>query len=328
MSKKSFQSLYATYKRRVERRLQQLVRLQTPESIYAPMRYVLSAGGKRLRAVLVLLSCEAMGTGAERAMPAAVATEVLHNFTLVHDDVMDNADLRRGRLTIHKKWDVNVAILVGDELIAHAYRSLVQTRTPRLTKVLSLFTDAFIQVCDGQGLDKEFESRMQVSLDEYYAMIGKKTGRVIAASTEIGATIGDGSPKEISALRKFGEHLGRAFQIKDDLLDITGDEEKFGKAIGGDIVEGKKTFLLLTALNRTRGNDRDLVRSVVKRDGITHNDVERVRTLYERSGVLDAARREIAACTHQAQRALRPLIPSRAKEMLLWLSEQLLERMS
>jgi len=292
------------------------------------MRYVLASGGKRIRAVLVLLSCGAVSGHVEDAVPAAVAMEVLHNFTLVHDDVMDNADLRRGRPTVHKKWDANIAILAGDELLAHAYCSLLRTRSARLNDVLHLFTDAFMQVCDGQALDKECEQRARVGLEEYDIMIAKKTGRMIAAATEIGATIGGGSPMEIAALRRFGEHLGRAFQIKDDLLDVVGDEREFGKAIGGDIVEGKKTFLLLTALGRVRGEDRSLLVSVARRRGITYKDVSRVRRLYQKSGAVEAAHREIAERTHSAQRALERLGPGRAKETLAWLAEQLLERTS
>ena len=328
LSPKEFQTLYKNYKTRIDRSLERLVDSRSPRSVYQPMKYALASGGKRIRAVLVLLSCEAVRGTARQAIPAAVALEVLHNFTLVHDDVMDHADLRRGRPTIHKKWDANIAILAGDELVGHAYRSLLQTHSSRLSEVMRVFTDAFIQVCDGQALDKEFENRTRVSLDEYHVMIGKKTGRVIAAATEIGATIGGGTPREVSALRKFGERLGRAFQIKDDLLDITGDEEEFGKAIGGDIVEGKKTFLLVTALERVHGEDRNLLTAVARRNGITYRDVRRVRALYERSDTLEVARREIVACTRSAQRALMQLAPGRAKETLHWLAEQLRERTS
>ena len=261
-------------------------------------------------------------------MPAAIAMEVLHNFTLVHDDVMDNACLRRGRPTVHTKWDANVAILAGDGLVAQAYRSLLQTDSPQLASALRRFTGAFIGVCEGQGLDKEYEDRIRVTPKEYDTMIRKKTGRIIAASTEIGALIGGGSLREVRALQNYGEHIGRAFQIRDDLLDVTGKQKQFGKTIGGDIVEGKKTFLLLSALRRTHGRDRSVLLSVASRNGLSYSDVRRVRKIYEQSGALDAARKEIERCTSHAQHALETLYTSRAKEMLCWLSSQLLGRMS
>ena len=297
--------------------------------MYEPIRYVLSSGGKRLRAVLTLLACEAVGGKASQAMNAAVAIELLHNFTLVHDDVMDHADLRRGKPTVHQRWDQNVAILAGDELIAQAYRSLLLTRSLRLPQILTVYTDALVRVCEGQGFDKEFECRDDVTLTEYLDMIAKKTGRVIAASLEIGALIGNGSPRQIESLRKFGERIGRAFQVQDDLLDVVGDDEEFGKTIGGDIVEGKKTFLLLTALERANRTDRVILRSVTPNNPQTTNvRIKLVREIYRRTGALDAARNEVERCTLRAQGALKSLPESRSKAILAWLAQQLVERSS
>lgn len=290
------------------------------------MRYVLSSGGKRLRAMLVLLSAEAVGGRTAPALDAAAAIEILHNFTLVHDDVMDHAVLRRNRPTVHARWDENVAILAGDELIAYAYRSLLKSPPARAGAILEVFTDAFIEVCEGQGFDKEFESRRDVTLIEYVRMIEKKTARVIAAATQIGGIIGGGTARQISTLRTFGEQLGLAFQIQDDLLDVDGDEQVFGKRIGGDIVEGKKTFLLLAGLARSRGADRALLRSLSPANG--RSRVARVRAIYRRSGALDAARTAIARHTRNAEQALERLPRNRGRAMLAWLADELMERRS
>jgi geranylgeranyl diphosphate synthase type II len=322
---KRFSTLYQKHKSIVERQLALIADSSEPASMYEPIRYVLGAGGKRLRAVLTLLACNTVGGRSQRALPAAVAIELLHNFTLVHDDVMDNADVRRGRPTVHTKWDTNVAILAGDDMVALAYRSLLATPSDRLPEILRVFTDAFVEVCEGQAFDKEFETRRNVDLNDYFLMIRKKTGRIIAASTEIGALIGGGNAREVSALRTFGEQLGIAFQLQDDLLDVMGDEEDFGKAIGGDIVEGKKTFLLLKALERARGKDREILRSVAP-GNTTRRSVGRVRTIYERTRVLDETRQTVSRLTQQAIVALKPIPPSEMKEMLCWLAERLIVR--
>lgn len=324
----NYQKKYNGYKEEIDRRLLGLIDGRQPASVYEPMRYVLKGSGKRLRAMLVLLACESVGGRAANAMDAAVALEILHNFTLVHDDIMDHAAVRRGRATVHKKWDDNVAILAGDEMIAQAYRSLLQTRNVAHHPLLESFTDAFIQVCEGQGLDKEFEGRRDVSLIEYLAMIQKKTGMVMSASAEIGALIGGGTRPQVNALRRFGEELGVAFQIQDDLLDVTGSADEFGKRIGGDIIEGKRTFLLLTAWEQSRGNDRLILRKVLQRNRLSGRSVPVVRDVFERTGALDRAAAEIRRRTRRAQRLLAKLENNSARAMLLWLSDQLLLRNS
>lgn len=324
----NFDQVYNRYKVQVEQRLTSFIIGKKPSSVYEPIRYVLGSGGKRFRAVLVLLSCEAVGGKMSRALDAAAAIEILHNFTLVHDDVMDHADLRRGILTVHKKWDENVAILSGDEMIAQAYRAILETKSHRLEQILDVYTDALVQVCEGQGLDKEFEMRKNITLNDYFQMIAKKTGRVIAAAVEIGALIGGGTMQQVAALRKYGERLGKAFQIKDDMLDIIGDTKEFGKNIGGDIREGKKTYLLLKALERAKGNDRKILQAIISGNGFTKSRIEQVRNIYERSGALDSAKREMTRSTNQAQQAIIELPSSRAVSILIWLSHWLLGRSS
>jgi len=294
--------------------------------VYEPIRFVVSSGGKRLRATLLMLSCEAVGGNTDDALNAAAAIEMLHNFTLVHDDVMDNAPLRRGRPTVHKKWDENVAILAGDEMIGLAYEALLKTPAQSIPGVADIFTRALVEVCEGQGLDKEFECRTDVTLPEYLRMIRKKTARIIAAACEIGAVIGRGSRGQVAALRMFGDHLGMAFQMKDDLLDVTGEEKDFGKAIGSDILEKKKTVLLLTAISKVGGADRKYLKHVSSQRNGRRVDIGRVRDIYERHGIIDSAERGVRRRTAAAQRALGRLPGSGAREVLHWLSGKMSER--
>ncbi len=323
-----FTERYNSYSTRIGQRLKAEFPSRSPRIVYDPARYALSSGGKRVRAVLLLLACEAVGGTSAAALPAACAIEVLHNFTLVHDDIMDHAALRRGRPTVHAAWDTGTAILAGDEMVAHAYRLLLQTPTDHLPRVTELFTRAFIDVCDGQGYDKEYEQRRAVRMRQYMQMIGKKTGAMFATAAELGGCIGNGSRAQLRALRTFGAMVGRAFQIRDDLLDISGEERKFGKSIGGDIREGKKTFLLIEGLRRTRGADRRLLERVVRRSPISTSMVKRVRDVYERAGVIAEAERNVARCTQRALEATGSLPPGRAADMLRWVAGQLIARSS
>ncbi|MEX0602718.1 MAG: polyprenyl synthetase family protein, partial [Bacteroidota bacterium] len=200
-----FERQYHGYRERIDRYLVESVDHHQPKSLYAPLRYVLSGGGKRIRPLLVLLSCEAGGGASDDALHAAAAIEILHNFTLVHDDIMDNASSRRGRKTVHTKWDTNVAILVGDELLAIAYRTLLKTPSPRIRDIAAVFTEGVVEVCEGQAYDKEYERRSSVSVEEYLVMIKKKTGKMVAVSTEIGGLIGGMSAGHLEALRTYGE---------------------------------------------------------------------------------------------------------------------------
>ena len=323
---KPFISQYQYYKEIVDQQLRSCIRKSEPRSLYQPVRYVLSGGGKRIRPLLVLLACEAVGGSTRQAQHAAVAIEILHNFTLVHDDIMDNASSRRGRATVHTKWDTNIAILVGDELVALAYRELLKTRSPYIARVADIFTEGVVEVCEGQAYDKEFEARKHVSLDQYLLMIGKKTGKMVSVASEMGAVIGGGSVSEIRALKSYGTSIGRAFQIQDDLLDVVADEKEFGKTIGGDIVEGKKTFLLIEAYARSRGVDRKLLLSVITGGGTSRKNIPLIREIYERCGVIDLAKQTIARNIAGANEQLSRLEKSGARDMLFWFSQMLLNR--
>jgi len=324
----NFLKEYRRYKRLVDRRLAQRVRGKRPESLYGPIRYVLDAGGKRVRPILTLLGCEAVGGTARSALDAAVAIEVLHTFTLVHDDIMDNAPTRRGRDTIHRKWGRNAAILVGDHMVALAYQSLLQSATDRLFELSRAFTQGFHDVCEGQGLDEELEHRSAVSIRNYVQMIDKKTAALIATATVLGGIVGGGSRREVAALRRYGEHLGRAFQIQDDLLDLVADEREFGKSTGGDLKRGKKTYPLLRGMERTRGKDRSVLLRVFRREPISNHDVRLIRSILQRAGVLADARVMVKKSTRRAQQALRGLPPGTATAMLGSLADELLQRTS
>jgi geranylgeranyl diphosphate synthase type II len=312
----------------INERLRGVIGTERPASLYEPARYALETGGKRIRPILVLLACEASGGDPAAAVDAGVAVEILHNFTLVHDDIMDNADQRRGRATVHRRWDANTAILVGDALIGVAYEVLLRSRTPRLGELAACFTRGMIDVCEGQSYDKDFELRAEVTLDEYFEMIHKKTGRLVAMSAELGAIIGGSDDGARAALVAYAEHLGRAFQIRDDLLDAVADERRFGKAIGGDILEGKKTFLLVTACERATGADRELLRRVALRQTAREGLVEEVTRIYGRLGVFDAARDEIRRHTGAAVAALAALESGNGRAMLDWPAGMLLDRAS
>jgi geranylgeranyl diphosphate synthase type II len=221
---------------------------QEPDSLYKPIRYALSNGGKRLRPLLTLFGCYLFSGETRAALMPGIGIELFHNFTLVHDDIMDQAPLRRGKQTVHKKWDQNVAILSGDTILFKAYHYLMQVDESILKDVVSLFNGCAIDVCEGQQFDMNFESRELVNEDEYLQMIKLKTAAVLGFSLQLGALIGGADMNSTKALKNFGINVGLGFQLKDDLLDVFGDFGKFGKKVGGDITANKKTYLLIKAM--------------------------------------------------------------------------------
>ena len=227
-----------------------------PKSLYDPIKYVLSLGGKRIRPVLMLLGYNLWKDDPERILMPAVAVETYHNYTLLHDDLMDNADKRRGHDTVHKKWDANTAILSGDAMLVVAYQRLATVDQTKLKPVLDLFTETALEIDEGQQFDIDFENRSDVKEEEYIEMIRLKTSVLLACALKIGAILANAPVTDAEALYKFGEQLGLAFQLQDDLLDVYGDTKVFGKEIGGDIMCNKKTFMLINAFNRA--NDAQL----------------------------------------------------------------------
>ncbi len=297
-----------------------------PDSLYAPIKYILLAGGKRIRPVIVILSCESLGGSREDAVNPALAVEIFHNFTLVHDDIMDNADIRRGLQTIHKKWDINTAILSGDAMFALAYKLLSQTNSARVKEIFDSFTQSAIEVCEGQSLDLDLETSFEVGIDDYIKMISKKTASLIKNSAKIGALIANGSDEQVQALENYGFNLGIAFQLMDDLLDVVADSVEFGKSIGSDIINGKRTFLLLKAMEKVRGKDKEIIEKVFAKDGLDLSIVAEVREIYFRYGIIDETQKMVRFYTDTAIKSIEALPDSEARSMLVWLANKLCER--
>ncbi len=237
-----------------------------PKNLYEPIAYALDAGGKRVRPALVLMAAQLFGMDPKDALQPAGAMEIFHNFTLLHDDVMDNADTRRNRKTVHKKWDSNTAILSGDAMLIEAYKNIACVPDDKFRKVLDLFSQTALEVCEGQQYDVDFESRYDVSIEEYFIMIRLKTAVLLAACLKLGAILGDASDDDAQALYDFGIAIGIAFQLKDDYLDVYGDEKTFGKKIGGDIVCGKRSFLLVSTMKTCSVSQMQTIKQLLKND--------------------------------------------------------------
>ncbi|MDY0082707.1 MAG: polyprenyl synthetase family protein [Ignavibacteriaceae bacterium] len=321
-----YNKFYEKQKAVIDRKLANALKKRKPESLYGPSSYILESCGKRLRPLLVILSAMAAGAKPQKVYNAALSVEMLHNFTLVHDDIMDNADLRRGNLTLHKKYNLNTAILAGDSLLAVAYEYLLKDCDINAQQVISSFTNGLVKVCEGQSLDTEFERQANVTLAEYIDMITKKTAALLQTCCEIGAYLGNGKNNDINALSDYGKHLGIAFQIQDDLLDITADKAEFGKRIGGDLLEGKKTFLFLVALDKAAGKDKEDLMKVIWNKGIRSNQIEKYKRLYEKLGVPDEAKKAIKKCTENALRSIDNLSDKSRIEIFYWLADLLIKR--
>lgn len=325
----NFQQQYESYKALVDQGLADLVANRAPASLYVPTEHVLQSGGKRMRAVLVMLACDAVrGNGAE-ALNAGLAVEVLHNFTLVHDDIMDAADTRRGRATVHKKWDQGTAILVGDVMIGLAQLLLLKNPTGSCTAMLDAFARGIIDVCEGQALDCEFERRNDVTVEEYLHMIAMKTGRLAEMAAEIGGYAGNGTPEQIQALQAYARNIGIAFQIQDDLLDLTADEATLGKQIGRDIIEGKRTFLVVEAIAKElSGEDRALLEKLLNGPGLTEEEIPDARAMFERNGITETAATKVGVWSNKATECLSVLPDTPARDMLHWFAAMLMHRNS
>lgn len=320
---------YDAYREAIDRHLPSATEGRTPGSLYEPTRYILEGGGKRIRGVLVMLACRAVGGDAEGALDAAAAVEILHNFTLVHDDIMDRAPTRRGRETVHTKWDEGTAILVGDVMIGIAQLLLLKNTQNRCEEILDSFTRAIVDVCEGQSLDREYETRGDIGEGEYLEMIAMKTGRLAEMAVEIGGYIGGGTENQIDCLRAYARNLGLAFQIQDDLLDLTADEEALGKEIGKDIQEGKRTWLVVHAGTRDLSSeDRILLQRLLDTPGLPAGEVPAIREMFDCNGVLKDATAAVEEYSRRAIEALTELPPSEARDMLEWLCRMLVDRES
>lgn len=299
-----------------------------PAELYEPISYLMQLGGKRMRPVLVLVSTELFGGNVSNALDAAIGIELFHNFTLMHDDIMDKAPLRRGNQTVHVKWNESAAILSGDVMFVEAYKLMIRVDDLILRKVLDIFSDTASGVCQGQQADMNFEKRDQVSLEEYIEMIRLKTAVLLAGSMQIGALIGGAKKEQADLLYEFGESLGLAFQLQDDILDVYGDPEKFGKQVGGDILADKKTFLLIKARELAKGENASELEKWLNKPGISpDNKVNAITDIYNSLGVRKLAEAEMENYVRKALNALDKITVEHSKKALLrGFAEQLLIR--
>lgn len=272
-----------------------------PSQLYQPIAYTMALGGKRLRPVLVLMACEAMGGDAAKALNAAVGLELFHNFTLLHDDLMDKAAVRRGQPTVHRRWNENVAILSGDAMLTMASQYVARVDEAVLQPVLEVFNTTAMEIYEGQQWDMDYEQRAEVTEADYIEMIRLKTSVLLGCACKMGAIIAGADEANAKALYEVGLNLGLAFQLQDDVLDVWGDEATFGKEIGGDIMNNKKTYLLINALNRAQGDDLGgLRRWITDEYAMRQEKVPAVRAIYERLGLRQLAQEAIAAYTQKA----------------------------
>ncbi|THD69118.1 polyprenyl synthetase family protein [Robertkochia marina] len=289
-----------------------------PINLYDPMNYIMNLGGKRLRPTLTLVTADLFGGNHRHALDAALAVEIFHNFSLVHDDIMDDAPLRRGHATVHEKWDVNTAILSGDAMLILAYQLFESYEPETFQKLAKLFSKTAIEVCEGQQYDVDFENRDDVTIDEYLKMITYKTAVLLGASLKMGAIIAGASDREAQAIYDFGINLGIAFQIMDDYLDAFGDQASFGKQVGGDIIENKKTFLYLKTLEHLSPADAKQLTDLYS---ITPEDpedkVRSVKELVVSSGAADLTQQAIEKYTNKALDILNSLERSEAEKTIL-----------
>ncbi len=321
-----FDQTIKRYRSEINKHMSGLLTKREPVSMYEAGRYVLDAGGKRVRPLLTLFSCEAVGGKWEDALPAALAVEILHNFTLVHDDIMDASDSRRGRTTVHKKWNDSVAILVGDALIAVAYHSLLESKSERLGEITRLFTDGLLEVCEGQTYDMEFEHADNVGVENYLLMIEKKTGALLRMSAAIGGVIGNADAEQLKTLQDFGTFLGFAFQIQDDLLDVKADATKLGKPMYNDIKTGKRTYLLLYANERAAKSQKRVLQRVFGRAVCSAEEIDAVLDVYEKTKAAEAAQNSVAFYTSKAEECLNSLPDTGGRENLRSFAKMLLGR--
>ena len=301
-----------------------------PESLYEPIKYVLSIGGKRMRPVLMMLAYNLFKADPESIIDVACGLETYHNYTLLHDDLMDNADLRRGHQTVHRRWNANTAILSGDSMLVLAYKMMAQCRPDKLRDVLSLFTETALEIGEGQQYDMDFESRTDVSEDEYIEMIRLKTSVLLACALKTGAMLADADSHDADMLYRFGEQIGLAFQLQDDFLDVYGDTKVFGKAIGGDIVSNKKTYMLINAFLRADAAQRaTLTRWVEAKDFDEQEKIAEVTRIYNEIGIDKLALGKIEHYFNESLRSLEAIdIDTARKQQLVAYVNKLMKRKS
>lgn len=298
-----------------------------PRSLYDPIHYIMALGGKRLRPLFALLSYSLYKKDAREIVKYAAAIELFHNFTLMHDDIMDNAPLRRGKPSVHEKWNVNTAILAGDVMQVKVYDQFLDLKGAVLRDVLTCFNKCAAEVCEGQQWDMEFETRSKVSEAEYIEMIRLKTAVLLGFSLELGAILAGASASDRRHLREFGTLIGIGFQLKDDLLDVYADKKKFGKQVGGDIIANKKTFLLINARLKARGKEKQLLEHWLRQAKFDKNKkVKSVTALYDKLGIASLTEKKIELYFRKGFSHLDKISPSPARERLIAFTRDLITR--
>ena len=317
-----------TFQHLVQNKISELNFEKSPPELYQPMKYALTMGGKRIRPLFVLLGCDMFGGNTERSIPAALAIEVFHNFTLVHDDIMDVAPLRRGMDTVYKKWDQNVAILSGDAMLAKAFELLMDSEEKHIKPLVQLLSRVAIEVCEGQQLDMNFERMDNVSIPEYLNMIRLKTAVLTASALQAGAIVANAGEKDQQEIYSFGENLGVAFQIKDDILDVYGDEDKFGKKKGNDIITRKKTYLYLTAHVLAKGRTLTSLKKYFSDAEVDEDTrVKEVTGIYDMLRLKEIAESKMSFYYNNALQNLENInLPAEKKTDLLDIAERLMVR--
>ncbi|MCD6066427.1 MAG: geranylgeranyl pyrophosphate synthase [Bacteroidetes bacterium] len=299
-----------------------------PKELYDPQKYILSLGGKRIRPLLALVGCDLFDADPSEALHAAMSVELFHNFSLMHDDIMDQAPLRRGSTTVHEKWNTNIAILSGDAMLVKAYQYLANSGNAKLPELLKLFNRTAIEVCEGQQLDMNFESRTDVTIAEYLHMITLKTAVLLGCSLHMGAIAANASPDDQQRLYTFGKEIGIAFQLKDDILDVYAGNEKFGKQRGGDIISNKKTFLLLKCRELANAEQKAEVNSWLERKDFGKTEkVQAIKKIYEQLNIQTISEAEVQKHYTAALKNLEPVScdPQKKKDLLLF-AENLMNR--
>ena len=302
--------------------------MRSPEGLYEPIKYELSLGGKRLRPVLMLMAYNLYKENVDAILPQAAGLETYHNHTLLHDDLMDNADMRRNQPTVHKKWNANTAILSGDAMLLLASRLMAQCDDAHLPAVMKTFTETAIEICEGQQWDMEFETRSDVTVPEYIEMIRLKTSVLLAAALKIGAIMGDAPAEDTELLYQFGVKMGLAFQLQDDFLDVYGDPKVFGKNIGGDIMCNKKTYMLITAHNLADDAQRaELEKWILAENPCPQEKIAAVTNIYNQLNIGDLCNKEINALYEEGLQQLEKVnVPSEKKEALRLFACRLMNR--
>lgn len=298
-----------------------------PKSLYEPIRYIMALGGKRLRPLLVLMAYSLYKKDAKSIVKYAAAVEAFHNFTLLHDDIMDNAPLRRGNPTVHEKWNANTAILSGDVMLVKVYDMFLSLEGKTLQETLRIFNQCAAEVCEGQQWDMEFETKDKVTEAQYVEMIRLKTAVLLGFSLEMGALLADAPQEDRNNLREFGTYIGIGFQLKDDLLDVYADKKKFGKQVGGDIIANKKTFLLIKAKDKARGKDKSELEQWLKAKKITkQKKVKAVTALYDKLGIPQLTEKKIEFYFNKGFERLEKIQDSPAKAQLIRFTRDLIDR--